>query len=123
MLSEEIIIQALGLLGAVLTALIGWASAVARRKWGIEIEAGHRAALHSAIMSGARVTLDALSPDLPSGAGGASVPLPDQLRREVIAYVTRSVPGAIAALSPAPDVLDRLVVAKVQELIAERLRR
>lgn len=43
--------------GTILTIVLDRATKVARERWGIEIEATHRAALHSALMSGVRAAL------------------------------------------------------------------
>ena len=43
--------------GTVLTIVLDRATKVARERWGIEIEATHRSALHSALMSGIRAAL------------------------------------------------------------------
>ncbi len=41
----------LELIAAIVTIIIGWLAAQARARWGIEIEARHREALHSALMT------------------------------------------------------------------------
>lgn len=92
----------LELMAGALSAMIGWAAMAAKRKWGLDIEARHREALHSALMTGARMALDrALSPQ--SAADLA------------IGYAEASVPGAIRALRPTPEVLVNLARAKVAE--------
>jgi hypothetical protein len=58
----ETMLQALAphlleLIAAILTLIIGWLAAKARVRWGIEIEARHREALHSALMTGVRHAL------------------------------------------------------------------
>lgn len=92
--------------GLVLTALIGWAANTARRKWGVDIDAKHREALHSALMTGARL---AASRQL---TAAAAVDL-------ILGYVKTSVPGAVGKLNPPQSVLENLAKAKLQE-IAER---
>ena len=44
----------LELIAAILTIIIGWLAAQGRARWGIEIEARHREALHSVLMTGVR---------------------------------------------------------------------
>jgi hypothetical protein len=80
----------LELIAAIATAILAWAAAKARARWGIEIEARHREALHSALMTGAR---HALASRL---AGQAAV-------EATLDYVHASVPDARAALKPDPD--------------------
>ena len=103
----------------VATIGIAWLTKTAKTKWGIDIEATHREALHSAVMTAAR--------DIVARIGPADVVDPAKLvgplRDEWMAHVRRSVPDAIVALSPAPDVLDRLVVGALQKLLAERAAR
>lgn len=92
----------LELIAGLLSALIGWAAMAAKRKWGLDIEARHREALHSALMTGARMALDrALSPQ-----GAADL---------AVGYAEASVPGAIRALKPSREVMVNLARAKVAE--------
>ncbi|RHZ95159.1 hypothetical protein D1114_10125 [Cereibacter sphaeroides] len=93
----------LDLAGVVLTALIGFATVRFQRWTGIQIEARHREALHSAIMTAARVAV----------ARG--------LRREVAAefvssYARASVPEALKRLSPSVETFDALVRSKLLEV-------
>ncbi|MGC9449727.1 hypothetical protein [Cereibacter johrii] len=91
------------LAGVALTALIGFATVRFQRWTGIQIEARHREALHSAIMTAARVAV----------ARG--------LTREVAAefvssYARASVPEAMKRLSPSAETLDALVRSKLLEV-------
>ena len=99
----------LELLGVLLTGIIGWAAAAARRKWGIEIEARYREALHSALMTGAQL---AMKHEL---TGKAAIDL-------VLRYIKQSVPDAIGNLKPSPDVLTDLARAKLEQAAAEKAR-
>lgn len=92
----------LELIGVALTGVITWAAARLRSKWGIDIEARHREALHAALMTGARLAIDRKL-DLQ-----AAVQL-------TIAHVTGSVPDAVARLQPSRAVLENLARAKLQE--------
>ncbi|MBD9528959.1 hypothetical protein [Paracoccus sp. PAR01] len=85
-----------------LTAVIGWGAAKARQKWGIEIESKHRDALHSALMTGARL---AMARQL-TGAAAVGV---------VLDYAKKSVPDALAYLKPGLEVLDLLAASKLNE--------
>lgn len=89
---------ALEIVSAGVLAAIGYASLRLREKWGIEIEAKHREALHSAIMSGIESALrrNVPAPDIPAVA---------------TAYVKRSVPDAVKRLRAGDDVLHDLVEA------------
>ncbi|EGJ19631.1 hypothetical protein RSWS8N_15764 [Cereibacter sphaeroides WS8N] len=96
----------LDLAGVALTALIGFATVRFQRWTGIQIEARHREALHSAIMTAARVAV----------ARGLTR---DVATEFVSAYVRASVPDALKRLSPSVETLDALVRSKLLE-IAER---
>ena len=92
--------------GTVTTTIIGWAAAQARARWGIEIEARQREALHSALMTGAQLALARLGTQASQEA----------LTAEVIKYAQGSVPGAISGLRPAGNVLSDLALAKISAL-------
>lgn len=106
------------ILGVLLTGIIAWAAAMAREKWGVDIEARHRAALQSALMSGARLALDRKLD------AKAALDL-------ILSYARASVPDAIRVLNPPAQVLEDLARAKLQEAaqvvgddrLAEALRR
>lgn len=92
----------LQLVGLVLAGLIGQAAQAAKARWGIEIEARHREALHSALLSGATAAIT-------RQLGW------DDAKEAVLAYLRRSVPEALAALDPDYQVLDDLVQGKLRE--------
>lgn len=91
------------LIGLALTGIIGWAAAVARKKWGIDIEAKHREALHSALFTGAQL---ALKQNL---TGKAALDL-------ILRYIRESVPDAIGGLGATKEVLTDLAKAKIEEV-------
>lgn len=88
-------------------ALMAWLvrfSAFAKERWGVEIEAKHREALHSAILSG---ILAAVS----RGLSG------EQAVQAAVAHAAESVPDAIAALNPTTQVLVNIATAKLKEAL------
>ncbi|WP_104492074.1 hypothetical protein [Paracoccus denitrificans] len=99
----------LELFGLVITGLIGWVAAAARRKWGIEIQASHREALHWALYTAAQL---AIKHEL---TGKAAVDL-------VLEYARRSVPDAIGNLKPSAEVLTDLARAKLEQVAAEKVK-
>lgn len=103
--SADLLPVILQLIGVVLAALLARAANTARTRWGIEIEARHREALHSALMSG---ITSALSKGL---TGQAAI-------TAALSYTLRSVPDAMAALDPSPDVLSNLAEAKLRQALA-----
>lgn len=92
-------------IGVILGLLLLRATTYASQRWGIEIEARHREALHSALMSGIRA---ALAKGL---AGQAALDA-------ALVYTSRSVPDALAALDPSVDVLQDLAEAKLRDATA-----
>lgn len=97
------------ILGVLLTGIIGWAAATARRKWGIDIEARHREALQSALLTGATL---ALRHEL---TGKAAVDL-------VLRYIAQSVPDAIGGLGASPEVLADLAKAKLEQVAQAKVK-
>jgi hypothetical protein len=91
-------------LSAILTTVLVRGSGLIQERWGIEIEARHREALHSALMSGVRAALE--QGDDPNSAITSA-----------IAHAVRSVPDAITALEPSPDVLSSIAKAKLREVV------
>lgn len=104
-LSAAAIPALIALFGTLLTIVVNRASTLARERWGVEIEARHREALHSAVMSG---LLAALARGLPQGA----------VIEAAIDHVESSVPDALGKLAPAPGVLRAIVESKLQSVIA-----
>lgn len=92
----------LDLAGVALTALIGLATVRFQRWTGIQIEARHREALHSAIMTAARVAV-------------ARKLAPDAATQFVSSYVRNSVPDALQQLAPPADTLDVLVRSRLAQ--------
>lgn len=85
-----------------LAMMIGWAALRFHSWTGIQIEARHRDALHSALMTGARA---ALSKGMPM----------QQAVEFAVGYAQSSVPAAVAKLKPTDPVLQQLARAKLQE--------
>ncbi|QCP84370.1 hypothetical protein EYE35_01370 [Cereibacter sphaeroides] len=92
----------LDLAGVALTALIGFATLRFQRWTGIQIEARHREALHSAIMTAARVAV-------------ARKLAPDAATEFVASYVRDSVPDALKQLAPPASTLDALVRSRLAQ--------
>ncbi len=99
----------LELIGLAITAIIGWGVRQASKRWGIEVEAKHREALHWAIFTGAQLALERRL------TGKAALDL-------ILAYARRSVPDAIVNLQPTPEVLTDLAKAKLEQVAAEKVK-
>ena len=97
----------LPIVATIVTAIIGWAAAQARARWGIEIEARQREALHSALMTGAQLAMSRLGPQASQTA----------LTTAAVEYAERSVPGAMTGLKPSVSTLHDLALAKIATMI------
>ncbi|RHZ91022.1 hypothetical protein D1122_21775 [Cereibacter sphaeroides] len=95
----------LDLAGVALTALIGLATVRFQRWTRIQIEARHREALHSAIMTAARVAV-------------ARKLAPDAAANFVSSYARDSVPDALKQLTPTADILDAMVQSRLAQAAA-----
>lgn len=100
----------LEIVGIFLGLALTWAAAKAKQKFGIDIEAKHREALHLALMSAARL---AIANKL---TGQKAVDM-------IIDYVYQSVPDAVAGLRPSAGVLDDLARSKLQAVGEDILTR
>lgn len=96
---------ALEIIGMIVAAVIARAAGFAKAKFGLDIEARHREALHSALMTGIRAAL------IKNPGGGEAV------ISEAIAYASRSVPDAMAALNPDGAVIELLARSKLQQIL------
>ena len=92
----------------ILAAVLTWAAAKAKAKFGIDIEARHRDALHSAIMTGVRLAL----------ANGMSK---EAVVTAALDHARLSVPDAINALGAGKTVLINIAEAKMQEAAGDAL--
>lgn len=96
----------LALFGTALTIILNRAAAAARQRWGIEVEARHREALHSAIMSGVQAAL----------LRGVQ---PQDAVKAAVVYASKSVPDAMRNLSPSPEVLQSIAEAKLRDVLKD----
>lgn len=101
----QVLPTVLELTGIALGGVLLRASLVAKKRWGIDIEARHREALHSALMSGVRA---ALAKGL---SGQAAI-------QAAVDHATSSVPDAMRGLNPTMEVLGNIAAAKLREAVA-----
>lgn len=94
------------MLGIILSSVIAWTASKARQKWGLDMQDRHRQALHSALMTGARLAAD----------GGLTKHAAIQI---IVDHVRASVPDALAELRPDAQTLGNLARAKLAEAMAE----
>lgn len=99
----------LGILGPFLTLIIGLAAKQAGARWGIQVEATHREAMHWALYTGAQL---ALRKQL---TGQAALDL-------IIGYAQKSVPDALARLKPSTEVLTDLAQVKLEQAMGEKAK-
>ena len=94
----------INLLALLLSVALAWLSLQAHRHLGVEVEARHSEALHSAIMTGVRRSL----------AGDLSR---EQIMQEALHYARASVPDAVRALVKDDGILRALAEAKLREVL------
>lgn len=97
---------ALEIVSLALSPVIFWASVQIARRTGLDIQQRHRDALHSALMTGARL---ALAKQL---TAAAAIEL-------ILGYVRQSVPDAVNKLNPPKSVLENLAKSKIEAVKAE----
>lgn len=93
-------------ISVLIAALIAWVATTVKRRFGIDIQAKHRDALHTALSTGSMLAIDRKL----TGA---------EARALVLDYLQRSVPDALRALAPGGGVLADLVDARLAWLRAE----
>lgn len=104
---------------AIATAVAGFVAAGLKRLFGVTMEARHREALHSALVTGASLALSMLAELVAQGLS------PKEARQVALQqgldHVRQSVPDAIRALKPSGDMLLNMLKAKsVQAELAGR---
>lgn len=110
-LAQSVLIEILAPLVVVIFGIVGSiALGYAKRKWGIEIEAKHREAMHQALETGAR----AVAARYGLGPTGT---ITTAAINEVIEYAKRSTPDAMAKLNPPQSVATNLATAALQRVL------
>lgn len=104
-------------IGAVLTAGLGLLGARLYAWTGINIEARHREALHSAIMTGVNAALGKVAAVI----GGKAIDVRSTALAEALRYVGASVPDAIRFFDLSKDRLADMISAKLAQIERERL--
>ncbi len=94
------------LIGALITALVGFIAAQIKARTGSELDARARNALHSALTTGAMLAL--------ARYGRKAGVNQDAMISEAINYAKASVPDAIKRLGPVGSVLADLATAKIE---------
>ncbi len=94
------------LIGALITALIGFIAAQIKARTGSELDARARDALHSALTTGAMLAL--------ARYGRKAGVNQEAMVAEAVSYAKASVPDAIKRLGPVGSVLADLAVAKIE---------
>lgn len=100
------------LLLALILGAATWLMRFLPERMRIEIEAKHRAALHSALETGVGYALDAAELAL---RANPAIGVPDAAIGRVLDYVERSVPDAIKKLGPSRQMLQDMARAKIVE--------
>lgn len=102
-----------GVSAAVLTGLT-WLGIVFRNWTGLQIEARHREALHSAVMTGVSKALTATGDKLDNITVGSR----SAIVADAVDWVTKSTPDAVRYFGLTPDKLQTLALAKLGQILA-----
>lgn len=97
----------------ILMVLVGWVAISIQKKTGIDIEAGHRDALHSAIQSGLGLGLSRIGAFLPKDLISTKNAVIDA----ALSYIVKSVPDAIAHFGLSDGKLEKLIEAKLEVML------
>ena len=102
------------LVSAAVVGLLTWLTNIIKQWTGIQIEARHREALHSAMMTGVAAALARGR----IKASEVTVDVKSQIVKEAVGWAYRSVPYALNALGASPEALAELAISKIT-LLAE----
>lgn len=98
------------LLLTLILAVLAWFLRLLPERFRVDIEAKHRAALHSAIDTGVGLLIDTMQKH-------PTIAAPDMAIGTVLDYVERSVPDAIRRLGPSRSQLEDMARAKLQQQV------
>ena len=98
------------LLLTLILAVLAWFLRLLPERFRVDIEAKHRAALHSAIDTGVGLLIDTMQKH-------PTIAAPDMAIGVVLDYVERSVPEAIRKLGPSRAQLEDMARSKLQQQV------
>ena len=98
------------LLLTLILAVLAWFLRLLPERFRVDIEAKHRAALHSALDTGVGLLIDTMQKH-------PTIAAPDMAIGTVLDYVERSVPDAIRRLGPSRAQLEDMARAKLQHQV------
>lgn len=98
------------LLLTLILAVLAWFLRLLPERFRVDIEAKHRAALHSALDTGVGLLIDTMQKH-------PTIAAPDMAIGTVLDYVERSVPDAIRRLGPSRAQLEDMARAKLQQQV------
>ena len=98
------------LLLTLILAVLAWFLRLLPERFRVDIEAKHRAALHSAIDTGVGLLIDTMQKH-------PTIAAPDMAIGTVLDYVERSVPDAIRKLGPSRAQLEDMARSKLQQQV------
>jgi hypothetical protein len=106
------------LIGLAAVAVIGVLAKLIKDKFGIDIEARHREALHSAAVSGINVALSKLD----DKAGSITIDVKNKLIADALNYAIKAAPDAIKhfGLDAQRDKLKAIIESKLQIALPDR---
>ncbi|MBA2689388.1 MAG: hypothetical protein H0U63_01130 [Burkholderiales bacterium] len=107
---------AVTILSGVASAVLALGFSWLRKKWGWEMEANDRAALHSALISGINLAV--------AKAGQTAGPIPritvsNPITRMALEYALRAAPDAIRRFGLTHDKVEQMIIAKAQQVLGQ----
>jgi ABC-type multidrug transport system fused ATPase/permease subunit len=100
-------------ISAAVVAVLGWLTSLFQRWTGIQIEARHREALHSAAMTGVAAAFNKIG----QRADTITLDVRTALVKEGVEWMLKSVPDALKYFDLSPQTLATLVEAKLNLLL------
>lgn len=114
-LTTVIVPLAVTVLSGVASAVLALGYSWLKVKWGVDIEAHHRAALHSAIVSGINLAVSKVG----SLGRVPEIPVSNPFKRMALDYVLKSVPDAIKKFNLTEEKIEQMILAKIPQVIGE----
>lgn len=100
------------LVGVAVAAVIGILAELARRRFGLDIEARHRASLQAAITGAAGLALNQLG----NSIQGKTIDVKHAAIADAVNYVLKSAPDALAKFGLGPQEIAEKIVAKIPQI-------
>jgi hypothetical protein len=95
--------------GAIISICVALITKYVHDKFGIDIEAKHRDALHSALLTGTTAALSHLG----DRVGAIPIDVRKEVVRDAVLYAEQSVPDALKHFNITPEILAEMIQSKI----------